>query len=55
MRELVFLIPNFPIDAMESNLCSVLWILSIISIPTALLNLYEKKTQLKTTKDIFYC
>lgn len=28
---------------MESNLCSVLLILSIISIPTALLNLYEKQ------------
>lgn len=44
MRELVFLIPNFPIDAMESNLCSVFWTLSIISIPTALLNLYEKNS-----------
>lgn len=43
-----FFIPNFLIDAMESNLCSVLLILSIISIPTALLNLYGKnKAQLQ--------
>ena len=32
--------PNFPTDAVESNLCSVWVMLSIISIPTALLYLH---------------
>ena len=42
-QQFTFFVPNFPIDAMESNLCSVLLILSIISIPTALLYLYGKQ------------
>lgn len=36
--------PNFPTDAVESNLCSVWVMLSIISIPTALLYLHVEMT-----------
>ena len=46
---LYWYIPNFPTDAMESNLCSVLLMSSIISIPTALLNLSPTKIEMKWT------
>lgn len=43
-NSLFYYLPNFPTDAMESNLCSVWLMLSIISIPTAPLNLFNENT-----------